>query len=352
LRRALARYRAIDKAGGWPAVPPIKGLAVGKSSPGVAALRRRLVVAGDLKADTASRRLFDSAAAAALGRFQARHGLAGSGFLDVLTLAALNVPAPARVASIALNLERLRWVPDEIARRAVIANAAGFDLRAVENGKTRFYSRIIVGTCYQKTPQFVARITGVRFNPYWRVPQSIANNEILPRLKRDPGYLRRKGIRVLSDWGGAVLDPRKIDWKKLKRMPYKLRQEPGRGNALGRIRLLMPNPHNVYLHDTPTKKLFERARRDFSHGCVRVARPVALAGYLLRGDPAWSLPAVKRAAASRRQRTVLLALPVPIYIGYFTAWVAEDGTVNFRNDIYRRDAPLRRALKRAAARRR
>jgi murein L,D-transpeptidase YcbB/YkuD len=343
LRAALKRYRAIAAAGGWPRVPVIKGLAVGRPAPGVTALRRRLAATGDLKSSAAGTAVFDRALAAALRRFQGRHGLARTGRVGAFTHAALNVSIAARIATIELNLERLRWIPDWHADRVVV-NAAAFRLRAIRGGKVKLTSAVIVGACHQPTPQFVTWMTGVQFNPYWYVPASIAAREILPRLRRDPGYLRRHGMTVLTG-NGRPVDPRTVNWKALKHMPYRLRQRPGPGNALGRIRFLMPNPHNVYLHDTSSPKLFQRRRRAFSHGCIRVARPAELAAFLLEGQPGWDLGAVRRAAAATAQRKVLVDRPIPVFIAYYTAWVAPDGSVQFREDLYRRDRRLAAALR-------
>lgn len=351
LRAALARYRAIAASGGWPKVPAIRSLAPGTTAPAIAILRQRLAATGDLVGVAAAPASADRALVEALRRFQARHGLPETGTVDALTRAALNVPAAARAETIALNLERRRWLSDEAVMRGVIVNAAAFGLELVERGRTVFATRVIVGTCDQKTPQFATLMTGVQFNPYWNVPQSIANNEILPRLKRDPGYLARQKIKLFVEWGGREVDPRSVDWKALSRMPYKLRQEPGEGNSLGRIRFLMPNPYNVYLHDTPAKRLFERRARAFSHGCIRVQRPDELAAALLKGNGGWSLAQVRRAAAAEDQVSVAFAQPIPVVVGYFTAWVGEDGVVQFREDHYRRDASLAAALRTAAAQR-
>jgi len=349
LRAALQRYRAIAASGGWPTVPAMKGLVVGEASPGIARLRRRLQATGDLKPNASGTAPFDRETMDALRRFQRRHGLAADGKSGAFSRAAMNVSAERRIATLALNLERLRWVPDHFADR-VIVNAAAFRLRAIRGNKVRLTSAVIVGACHQPTPQFATWMTGVQFNPYWNVPASIAAREILPRLRRDPGYLKRQGMTVLTAKGTPV-DPQTIDWKKLKYMPYRLRQKPGPGNALGRIRILMPNPHNVYLHDTSSPKLFARRRRAFSHGCIRVARPAELAAFLLDGQRGWDLAAVRRAAAARPQRKVLLERPIPVFIAYYTAWVAEDGAVQFREDLYRRDGRLAAALSRAAAQR-
>jgi murein L,D-transpeptidase YcbB/YkuD len=349
LRAALKRYRGIAKAGGWPTVPAMKGLVVGQALPGVARLRRRLQATGDLTSNVSSTATFDRETMEALRRFQRRHGLAADGKPGAFSRAAMNVPVERRIATLALNLERLRWVPDHFADRVVV-NAAAFRLRAIRGNKVRLTSAVIVGACHQPTPQFATWMTGVQFNPYWNVPASIAAREILPRLRRDPGYLKRQGMTVLTAKGTPV-DPRTIDWKKLKHMPYRLRQRPGPGNALGRIRILMPNPHNVYLHDTSSPKLFGRRRRAFSHGCIRVARPAELAAFLLHGQAGWDLAAVRRAAAARPQRQVLMDRPIPVFIAYYTAWVADDGAVQFREDLYRRDGRLAAALRRAKGQR-
>lgn len=347
LRAGLARYRAAARSGGWLPIPAGPDSLASPTDPRAGRLRMRLAATGDLPRATATGATVDAELVAGLRRFQARHDLPATASLTAATRAALNKPVSARIAAIRVNLERLRWVPAEVVDRSVMVDAAAFRLDIVEKGASKLATRVIVGKCHQRTPQFVTRMTGVQFNPFWNVPRSIARNEIMPRLRRDPGYLSRHRMRIVV--GGRVLSPSQVDWSKMKGVPFQIRQQPGPGNALGRIRFLMPNPFNVYLHDTPSKRLFDRRRRAFSHGCVRVQDPGRVAAYLMRGMKGWDAAAVKRAMTVTAQRTVLFNRPLPVYVGYFTAWAPADGTVRFRADIYRRDARILRAL---AARRR
>ncbi|HEX9671116.1 MAG TPA: L,D-transpeptidase family protein [Thermoanaerobaculia bacterium] len=230
--------------------------------------------------------------------------------------------AERRLRQVEINLERWRWLPRDLGRRHVVVDVAAFTVRAVEEGRTELATRAIVGRSYTKTPSFSSAVDRVVLNPSWHVPAGIAANEVLPRAHREPGYLRREGFRVLP--GGAVV------------------QDPGPRNALGRIKFVFPNPFTVYLHDTPARSLFERDTRTFSHGCIRIADPLELAVWALRGDPRWSRAAIEAAIAAGREREVRLAAPIPIHLVYWTAWVDEQGTLELRDDVYGRDEPLLR----------
>ena len=190
-------------------------------------------------------------------------------------------------------------------------------------------------------------MTYVEINPYWNVPSSIARNELLPKIKEDPGYLAANGFELLSEWGdgAAALDPWSLDWSQITpaNFAYRLRQAPGNGNALGRIKFMFPNRFNVYLHDTPARHLFERAERSFSHGCIRVDQPESF-GAVVLGNDGWSLDRILAAIKSGERMIVTLEKPLPVHIAYLTAWVNKDGTVHFRNDVYGRDALLADAL--------
>jgi murein L,D-transpeptidase YcbB/YkuD len=221
----------------------------------------------------------------------------------------------------------------------------------VDEPKTIYDSRVVVGKPYHRTPVFSGDMTYLVINPYWHVPPSIARSEILPAVQKDPGYLAAKNFTVLSSWSAnaAPLDPNKIDWKSISKgnLSYKFRQGSGDGNALGRIKFMFPNQFNVYLHDTPAKSLFDRAVRSFSHGCIRVADPPGLAEVVLNGQSGWTLDKIKAAIASEERQTVNLDKPLPVHITYLTAWVNKDGSVHFRDDIYGRDERLLAALERS-----
>jgi L,D-transpeptidase YcbB len=351
-RQALVRYRDLARRGGWPAVPAGPRLATGARGPRVAALRARLAATGDLPAappsPASNAGLFDPALAAAVTRFQQRHGLEPTGAVDDETLAALDEPVAARLRQLQINMERWRWLPATLGERYVLVNVPEFRLDVVEGARTVLTMRVIVGKEQSRTPAFSGKMTHLQLNPSWRLPDSIVRNEIVPKLAADPGYLRRKGIEVIArdaDDAPAV-GPGGVDLSQLGRpgSRYRLRQPPGGDNPLGKLKFLFPNRFDVYLHDTPAGHLFDRAERDFSHGCIRIEKPLELAAYLLRGDPRWTSEALAEQIATGETKTIQLPRPIAVHILYWTAWVEKDGTVQFRKDIYGHDATLADAL--------
>ena len=350
LKRALAHYRALAAQGGWAAVPKGPLLKPGERDPRVPLLRARLALWGDLDAaaEVAEPELYDDALVTAVERMQWRHGLDTDGVVGPATLKALNVPAEARVEQIVLNLERRRWLPDDMGQRFIFVNLADFALKLVDEPKTLLDMRVVVGKPYHMTPIFSAEMSYLVINPFWNVPPSIARREILPKLRKNANYLTEKKFKLFSDWsnGAKVLDPATIDWALApdKGFPYKVRQEPGDHNALGRIKFMFPNRFNVYLHDTPAKSLFKKATRSFSHGCIRVADPVRLAEAILGQTPGWAREKIERTIGKDERRVVSLAEPLPVHIGYLTAYANKDGSVHFRGDVYGRDARLRKVL--------
>ena len=341
LKAALADYRALAAAGGWPTIADGPTLKPGMAGPRVPQLRARLAVPAAPGADPA---LFDAALADAVKKFQVLQGLEQDGLIGQNTLAELNVPALDRVRQILLNLERRRWMADDPGERYVFVNLADFEAKVVEGEHTVFDTRVVVGAPYHRTPVFNGEMTYIEINPYWNVPPSIARNELLPKIKQDPGYLAANNFDLLSDWSDSarILDPHTIDWSAVTadRFAYKLRQGPGPGNALGHIKFMFPNQFNIYLHDTPARGLFARDVRDFSHGCVRVQDPETFGAFVLDRQPGWSQDAIKAAIATGKRQIVSLDQPLPVHITYLTAWVDKDGTVNFRRDVYGRDEIL------------
>lgn len=333
LARAFERYRAMVEAGGWPLLPRGATLAPGRRSPHVTTLRVRLAAEDEEVAHEGD--VFDPELAAAVGRFQARHSLPVTRRVDAATRAALAVPADHRLASIRLNLERWRWLPRDLGRRHVLVNIPTFDLRLVEDGDERLAMKVITGRTETPTPVLSSEIRAVVFRPYWNVPPGILADELLPVLRRNPGELRRRNMEVVR--GTRVL--RAVRRGDL-RGPVQVRQRPGPANALGLVKFTFPNPYNVYLHDTPTDGLFARARRAFSHGCVRVEKPEALADALL----GWGEERVLSAMATGGERPVPLEDPVPVHITYFTAWADAEGGVRFAPDVYGHDASQGAAL--------
>lgn len=336
---ALASYDAIAANGGWPLVGGDSELVLGGGDPREAALRERLRIEGDLSAGAQD----ENALRDAVIHFQDRHGLLADGRVGRATLRALQIGAKMRADQIRANLERWRHLPREFGARHVEVNVA--DQKAVL--KTvhgdQLAMRAIVGDPKHPTPVLNARILAVTLNPPWNVPVSIATKEFLPKLRRDPRYLEAHDIVIVNRDG----DPygKDIDWKNVgaRGFPYTFRQIPGPRNSLGVVKLEMPNPFDVYLHDTPTKALFERSQRYFSHGCVRLQRAVDMAVALI-DDAEWNPGSMGDAIRTGATRRIDLANPVPVFLLYWTAFVTETGQVNFREDVYERDRPLIAAL--------
>jgi L,D-transpeptidase YcbB len=336
LRSALVRYRAISAKGGWPSFPANTRLKPNQQSPVVPPLRRRLAIEGDLDPSHENNQspTFDATVVDAVKRFQERHRIEPDGVVNPATISALNVPVEQRLRTIALNLERWRWLPDPMPARYLVVNVADFRLEAIENGKAVMGMRVVVGEPDNKTPIFADQMTHVVFSPYWNVPPGIAKDETIPRAESDPGFLARNNMEVV-DASGAVIDPYSIDWSSASGL--RIRQRPGSGNALGGVKFIFPNNFDVYLHDTNATKLFDRIERSLSHGCVRVEEPHKLAQYVLRDQAEWTPEAIDAAMKSGQERHVKLASPLPVYILYQTAWV-HDGGVRFLKDLYGHDA--------------
>ncbi|HVJ52345.1 MAG TPA: L,D-transpeptidase family protein [Aliidongia sp.] len=324
LRLALARVEARATPQDWtPLADPVKPLALGDSGPPIAALRARLAAIGDLPVSDMPGEIFDKDLQTAVAHFQSRHGIGADGRVGKRTVAALNVAPAARLEQIRLNLERWREMPRDLPPRRVIVNAASATLTLYEEGQPALVSRVVVGKPDHPTPVLAALIEAVSVNPPWKVPSSIIHREILPKLRRDPDYLTRNHY-LFSDGSS------------------RLQQLPGPWNALGRIKLELPNPADVYLHDTPARALFAQDQRSFSHGCIRVEAVKPLAAMLL-GVP-WTPEALDQVIGEGSTRRINLAKAVPVSLVYFTAFVDADGTLEFRDDLYGRDRRLAEAL--------
>jgi murein L,D-transpeptidase YcbB/YkuD len=265
-------------------------------------------------------------------------GLSDDGVVGKDTLAALNVPVETRIQQIRINLERARWILHDLDAHAVVVNVAGFMAYVTEGEEVTWMTRVQVGKPYHMTPLFRDEVSYIEINPTWTVPYSISSKELLPKIKKDPDYLADRNMIVL-DRNGKQVDPAGIDWNSLSanRFPYTLRQQPGPDNALGRIKFMFPNEHAVYLHDTPSKSLFERDYRVFSHGCIRVQNPYLLAQILLDDNEKWSVEKIEAAVDSRVTQRIVLDRKIPIYLTYWTAAVDDDLEVNFSRDPYNRD---------------
>ena len=342
LRDAYARERERTAHGGWPAVPAGPTLKPGARDPRVPALRARLAATGELPPGTGvSSPEFDATVEAAVEVFQARHGLDADGAVGAATLAELNVPVEARLEQMRVNLERGRWLLHDLPPTFVVVNVAGFEVYFLRDSEVVWTARAQVGRPYRQTPIFRSELTYLVLNPTWTVPPSILAHDVLPAQRRDPSYLARKGLKVI-DRSGRVVPASSIDWSTAtaRNFRYNLRQDPGPENALGRIKFMFPNPYAVYMHDTPSRSLFEKSDRAFSSGCIRVERPLELAELLLAGQTGWDQTALARAIAEGKTRAVTLAAPVPVLLSYWTAWVDRSGTLQFRRDLYGRDARI------------
>jgi murein L,D-transpeptidase YcbB/YkuD len=345
---ALARYRRLaqelDVAAPLPPVPT--KVLPGATWPGVPWLAERLRALGDLapEAEVPPGDAYDGAIVGAVQRFQRRHGLQPDGAIGKETARQLAVPLATRVEQLELALERWRWVPRSFGPPFVIVNIPEFRLYASDGGDHHLTTKVVVGNAYRtKTPVFAAEITHVIFRPPWNVPRSIQRNELAPKIARDPGILARDRYDLVDRSGRVVAPPPDLA-AALRSGALRLRQRPGAQSALGTIKFLLPNAHDVYLHGTPSRRLFERPRRDFSHGCIRVEDPVALAVWMFRDRPDWPEARIRAAMDGSGTLRVPLQRPVPILIVYATAVVAESGEVRFFDDLYGHDAALRREL--------
>jgi murein L,D-transpeptidase YcbB/YkuD len=350
-RARLRDYRHLQAEGGWSPISSGPTLKSGMSDPRVPALRYRLRLTKDLAGDLAPPlppydTTFDAELEAAVRHFQARQGLTADGAVGPGTLTALNVPVAARIDQIRVNLERARWVMHELLGDFVLVDVAGFDVAYFRNDEPIWTSKVIVGRPYRETPIFKSLITYVVFNPTWTIPPGILLKDKLPILRRDPGYLTRNHIRVI-DSSGREVDPRSVDWSRYsggRLPPYQLRQDPGEENALGLVKIMFPNKYSVYLHDTPTKSLFDRDERTFSSGCIRVQKAFELAELVLNDPEHWNQEAMAAVVASKVTKTVTLQKPVPVLLLYWTAQPTPDGQMSFRSDVYQRDPPTLAAL--------
>ena len=348
LRHALAQYQELARQGGWPPIDSGPWLEYGIANPEVAFLRKRLMNVGDLQLRPVRDELiFDRALKHAVERFQVRHGVKMDGIVGPATRAAMNVPVSKRIEQIKLNMDRWRWLPRELGKRYIMVNTAGYELIAMEDNTPIFTMWVIIGTPERQTPVISGMLHSVVFNPYWTVPPTILYEDMLPAQRRNPNFLSSRGIRVFTNQrNGEELDPRTIDWNKVEKkpFPYVLRQDPGATNPLGRIKFLFSNKYNIYLHDTPRQRLFNHTERAFSSGCVRVEKPLQLAEFILAADSDWDRNRITETINSGEVRKVKVAERIPVYLVYWTAWVAEDGAVFFRPDVYEVDHKKGQAL--------
>ena len=350
LRTALIKYKIIEANGGWPPIPAGSKIEKGQRGERVRLLRSRLMATGDMNAESPDNSdIYDETVERAVRKFQRRHGLAEDGIVGPDTLSELNVPVEKRIEQIKINMERFRWLPQYIAPRYIQVNIPSFHLDVIQNGKMVLTMPVVVGKPYWNTPLFSADMTYIILNPYWNIPRSIALEETLPKIRVDAEYLSKHNIRVFQGWknGSTEIDPSSIDWSLVgnHNLQYRFRQNPGPYNPLGRIKFMLPNGYNVYLHDTSKKSLFKKQRRDFSHGCIRVENPIGLAQYVLSTEPGWTKEKIESEIRNGKSQSIILPQPIPVYLVYFTAWVDDQGDVQFRDDVYGRDGALYQALR-------
>ena len=346
LQAALADYHQIAANGGWPVIAEGPTLKPGGSDRRLPALARRLIISGDLAPRTAVDKLtiYDESLQKAVRHFQERHALETDAAVGPATLRALNVPVEKRVEQLEVNIERARWVLDDIEDDFVLVNIAGFRAYLLRDRKVVWETKVQVGKTYYQSPVFRDEIKYLVFNPTWTVPYSIATKEILPKIKRDPNFFASRDFD-LKDNSGKLIDSSSVDWATITARNFRfwLVQRPGPNNALGRVKFMFPNKHAVYLHDTPSKTLFGKAARAFSHGCIRVENPFDFAEQLLGGD-GWNQQKFRQVLDTKKTKTVLLSKPLSVLLLYWTAMAKPDGTVYFFDDVYARDERIVEAL--------
>jgi murein L,D-transpeptidase YcbB/YkuD len=336
IEQAVARYQGIVAQGGWPIVPATKKLKLGVVDPDVEVLRRRLMISGDLSQNAGISPAFDTYVDSAVKRFQARHGLPSDGVLGQYSFAAMNVSAPVRLGQLETNLVRLRTMSGDLGYRYVMVNIPAAQIEAVENGRVVLRHTAIVGKIDRQTPILNSKINEVIVNPYWNAPESIVQKDIIPLMRKDPTYLTSNKIRLFGPDGQEV-DPTTVDWSTEDAMKFRFRQDPGAGNAMASVKINFPNPHAVYMHDTPQQSLFSKLMRFDSSGCVRVQNVRDLVTWLLRGTEGWDRQRFEQTIKSGESTPVQLTDPVPVYFTYVSAWSTGDAVVHFRDDIYARD---------------
>ncbi len=341
LKQALANYLKILAKGGWPQIPAGEKLKSGMTSPRVIIIRQRLVATTDMPAINMESTLYDDDVETGIKKFQLRHGIEVDGIVGKVTLAAMNVPVQVRINQLRVNLDRARWILHDLPKDFVMVDIAGFNVQYIRNGRVIWKTRAMVGTTYRKTPVFRDQIRYIEFNPTWTIPPTILRKDTLPKIKRDPESLRKENMVVLNQQGSSI-DPATIDWSQYpgKVFPYLILQQPGPKNALGRVKFMFPNKHNVYLHDTPNKSGFNSAERTFSSGCIRIEDPLYFAELLLSDKPGWDRVKINAAVESRKTTRINLTKPLTVMLLYWTAEVDNEYRVVFNQDIYNRDSAV------------
>ena len=349
LKEALLSYSAIQVRGGWPSLAADPQLVPGGSGPSVASLRRRLAITEDLSAQQEAGDSYDAAVGEAVKRFQLRHGLEPTGSVNAPTLRALNVPVAVRIKQLEASLERLLGMDFIFAERYVVVNIPAAFVEAVARDKVERRYRVIVGKVDKPSPTLTAYITAINLNPTWTVPLSITKKEIFARMRKDPSYISRMHMRILGAHDEEI-SPQAVDWSSDRSPNFTVRQDSGNYNALGNLKIDMPNPYSVYMHDTDSRRLFANDYRFDSHGCTRVDNVRDLAAWILDDVPGWNRAAIDAGIATGVLKVINLPRRMPVAWVYLTGWMTRDGTINFRDDVYKHDEELdREALGDAAA---
>lgn len=349
----LGEYRKRLANGEWPKVTEGPALNPESSGPRVAELCLRLRAGGELP-EAACGETFTPEMGAALKRFQGTHGLDTTGSADQATLRQLNIPVRDRIDQIELNLECWRWLPQDLGGKHIRVNIADYRLGAYDGGRETFSMKVVVGRKQDSTPVFSDRVTMVQLNPSWNVPASIAGEEMLPELIKDPEYLAKHDMEALSDWSESAvrIRPDSVDWSEVspEKFPFRIRQKNGDASALGRVKFVLTNPFNIYLHDTPARKYFERDKRALSHGCVRLAQPLKLAVWALGPESVWTSDRLQADIAKGKETFIPIAgKGIPVHILYWTCFVDPEGGLQFRSDVYGWNRKMEKALDRKAA---
>ena len=343
LRMAYAQLLLLETAGGWQSVDTGEKIEPGEEGNRIEQVRARLEQVGYLSPVDSQRQVYDDELLDAVMKFQKDAGLNSDGVIGKSTIAAMNVPVSERLKQVRINLERLRWLPDSLGVRHVRVNIANFKLEVIDSGRIAFLSKAVVGRYFRMTPVFSSKMTYLVFNPYWTIPKTILDEDVLPEIRESTNYLSKNNMRVY-DKSGKPVDPAEVDWETASGEKYTFRQDPGRGNSLGLIKFMFPNEHSVYIHDTPSKRYFSRDERALSSGCVRIEDPLELASFLLEGQEDWDFDKVQGIIDDKKTKTVTLDKAVPVHLVYLTAWATKHGSARFRKDIYKRDPIVYKAL--------
>lgn len=341
----LAKYRLIAESGGWKTILDGGKIDPGDSDKKIPSIKQRLKISDDLTDQSnMESEVYDSSLEKDIRYFQERHGLDSDGIIGKGTFATLNVPVEERIDQIRVNLERFRWVMHNLTDNFLVVNIARFRAYVVKNSEVVHSTNVMVGTYYNKTPVFKSQLKYIEFNPTWTVPRSITVKEMIPKIKKDHNYLPSKNM-VLLDGSGKIVPMSSVDFDAISanNFPYTIRQEPGPGNALGEVKFIFPNQYSVYLHDTPSKYLFGKASRSFSHGCIRTQNPIDLAEVLLEGSE-WNSIKIQKTLDSKETKRAYFSEPMDVLLLYWTVGIYQENSVFFFPDIYNRDQPILKRL--------